>query len=79
MTKIESRCVDCQLPCTGGDCKYYRVRVTYCDSCGEEANYNIDGEDCCEECAREYLQEQFDNLSVSEKARLLNIHINEVE
>lgn len=79
MTKIESRCVDCQLPCIGSDCKYYRVKVTCCDSCGEEANYNMDGEDCCEECVKEYLQEQFDNLSVSEKARLLNIHINEVE
>lgn len=79
MTKTESRCVDCQLPCIGSSCEYHRVNTVYCDSCDEKADYKMDGEDYCEECAKEYLQEQFDDLSISERAKALNIHIEEIE
>ena len=51
MTRTESGCVDCQLPCIRSNCEYYRVQTVYCDSCDEKAGYRIDGEDCCEECA----------------------------
>ena len=45
--KLESNCVSCQLPCLGRSCPYYEVEVANCDVCGEEAEYEIDGEDYC--------------------------------
>ena len=58
--ETESGCVDCGLPCLGHSCQYYEVEVAYCDDCGEEADYEIDGGDYCENCAEKFLQESFD-------------------
>ena len=79
MTRTENGCVDCQLPCIRSNCKYYRVQTVYCDSCDKKAGYRIDGEDYCEECAKAFLQEQFDDLSIVERAKALNIHIEKIE
>ena len=79
MTRTENGCVDCQLPCIRSNCKYYRVQTVYCDSCDKKAGYRIDGEDYCEECAKAFLQEQFDGLSIVERAKALNIHIEKIE
>lgn len=78
--KYESQCVDCGLPCLGSACRYYRVAVDYCDSCGDEnAEYVIDGEDYCEECAKEYIKDAFDDLTLSKQAELLNIDMRRID
>ena len=52
--KIENHCVDCGLPCIGNLCPFRNVSVYYCDECGDEgAEYKLDGNDLCEDCAKE--------------------------
>ena len=76
--KLESNCVSCQLPCLGKSCPYYEVEVANCDVCGEEAEYEIDGEDYCKDCAEKYLKECFDALSIREKADCLDICLSDI-
>lgn len=79
MIKIESECVDCQLPCIKSKCPYRRVERIVCDVCVEEiAEYIIDGEEYCEQCAEEYLNNTFDGLSLSEKAKALDVQLKEI-
>lgn len=55
MVKIEDHCVDCTssgLPCLGIACPNRRVKVHYCDQCGDEADYWAEGEDLCEYCLK---------------------------
>ena len=76
MIKYESECVSCGLPCLGGGCPYYSVPVYYCDECGErDAEYTIDEQDLCEDCAKKYLIHEFENMDVSEMAELLDISL----
>ena len=76
MKKIENFCVDCDLPCLGIACPNRNVPVYYCDICNSDcANYVIDGEDYCFECAQKRMQELFDELTLSEKAELLKVYI----
>lgn len=78
--KIENHCVDCGLPCLGSSCSYRNVRVFYCDACGDEgAIYRIDGEDYCEECAKEYLKDTFDELTLTEQAEILDVYMQNTE
>lgn len=78
--KIENQCVDCGLPCLGESCSCRNVRVFYCDMCGsEDAVYRIYNNDYCEECAKKYLKDSFDELTLSEKAEILNIDILNTE
>lgn len=80
MRKIENHCVGCGLPCLGKSCRYVDVPVYYCDQCGgENAEYEIDGEDYCEDCAKEYLQDVFDDLTTTEKAEALKIDISKID
>lgn len=47
-----------------------------CDQClDENAKYRIDGEDYCESCAKEYLQEIFDGLTTLEKSEVLDVDV----
>lgn len=79
MKAIENHCVDCGLPCLGKSCPYIDVLVYYCDDCGEDgATYRIDGNDCCEECAKSRIEEAWNDLTLSEKAELLNISFSEI-
>lgn len=80
MIKYENQCVDCGLPCLGRSCPNRNVAVYYCDTCGDECGecYEIDSEDYCEDCARQYLRGYFDDLSLDEQAELLDIGIKEV-
>ena len=81
MKKHENFCVDCptELGCYGSGCPYTKVPVYYCDNCGNDhAEYNIDGEDLCEHCAELYLQDAFDDLTVTEKAEALQIEIKDI-
>lgn len=60
MYKIENYCLDCNangLHCIGDACGNKKVRVYYCDRCGEEIEnnevYDSDYEDLCEDCYEE--------------------------
>lgn len=80
MHRIENECVDCGLPCLGNSCPYRNVLVYYCDVCGGEgADYTIDGEDYCEDCAKEYMKDAFDDLTLSEQAEVLNIDMHSID
>lgn len=79
--KVENQCVECpkEMGCIGESCRYKNVIVDYCDICGDEnAEYQIDNEDYCKECLKEYLQEAFDELTLSEKASLLKIKVRRI-
>ena len=57
MFKIEDHCCDCAAPgypCLGNACPRRRVKVYYCDKCGEELDevYEVDGEELCEDCLK---------------------------
>ena len=81
MRKYENECVGCppEMGCMGNACPYRNVARDYCDTCGDDASYRIDGEDYCESCAEKYLQEEFDCLTISEKAELLEIDISNID
>lgn len=79
MKRIENHCVDCGLPCLGRSCPYNSVPVYYCDECGEYAEYRIEDSDLCDSCAKEHLQEVFDNLTITEKAELLEVSCDELD
>lgn len=53
MIKIENGCVDCGLPCLGDMCPNRRIKMCYCDNCGGDAAYQINGKDYCVSCARQ--------------------------
>lgn len=77
MIKYTNECVQCAVPgypCMGSVCPNINVPHYYCDLCGKEgAKHKIDGDDYCEECIKEYMQEAFDSLAIFEKAALLGI------
>lgn len=57
MIRIESECVDCELPCVYNACPYYKVARLYCDECGEEADlWKFDGEELCVCCILQQLE-----------------------
>jgi hypothetical protein len=55
--------------------------VYYCDICedGTCAEYSIDGEHYCEDCAKVYLKETFEDLTLLEQAEALNIDMKSLE
>lgn len=82
MRKYENQCVECPpwMGCNESVCPYANVAIDYCDQCGVDgAKYRINGDDYCEDCANEYLQEVFDDLTTSEKADILNIDLFTIE
>ena len=81
MRRYENECVGCppEMGCIGIACPYRNVMVNYCDICGEEARYKIYDEDYCEDCAEKFLQEEFGQLTISEKAGLLGIEFFDVD
>ena len=52
MKKRESECVCCppELGCLGAACPKMNIERVYCDECGNEAEYEYEGEDYCEDC-----------------------------
>lgn len=52
MTREESGCVRCGLPCIGEACPNWRVTLYICDICGEEQDelYYFDGREMCADC-----------------------------
>ena len=71
-------CVDCGLSCIGDICRYKNVLVYYCDKCPtyKRADYMIDNDHFCEDCAKKYIQELFEELTISEQAEKLNVSFN---
>lgn len=79
MRRIENHCVDCGLPCLENSCPYRNVSVYYCDECGEEgAEYRIDNDDLCGGCVEQRIKEAFNELTLSEKAKAVDINLNEI-
>ena len=62
MLKKENHCVDCDIPCIGSSCSNKDVLVYYCDSCGDEIDfdevYEVDGDDLCEDCLKEMFKKE---------------------
>lgn len=80
MKIIESGCVGCptELGCLGKGCPY-REYVRYeCDCCSAPAEFEIDGEDFCPDCAEEILTDAFEDLTIWERAELLGIKCKEL-
>lgn len=77
--RLENHCVDCGLPCLGESCSYRNVSVDYCDRCGQEGTkYHIDGDDLCENCAEKRVREIFDDLSLFERAKAVDIELRKI-
>lgn len=84
MIKHENQCCDCAVPgypCLGIFCPYINVPVYYCDICNYDAyaEYEIDGEHYCKDCAKNYLKECFDDLTLLEQAKILDIPFKRLE
>jgi hypothetical protein len=77
--RFESQCINCGLHCIGLACPYYRVPVDYCEDCGDsDAKYRIDGEDLCEDCVKERLKEAFNDLTLFEQAKAVDVSLSEI-
>ena len=74
MKKIKNECVGCGEPFnnTCSSCGLKEVEVEVCDECGEEYEelFDIDGNILCENCALDYIT---DNFSVKELVEALGI------
>lgn len=84
MIRYENQCCGCATPgypCVGRTCSFRNAPVYYCDFCGEQTTclYSIEGEHYCDECAQAYLEDCFDELSLSDKAEVLNIGIGRLD
>lgn len=80
MIKYENHCCDCAVPgypCLGNSCPRINVPVYYCDWCNNDtyAEHDIEGDHYCGDCAKAYLKDVFDNLTLSEQAELLDINM----
>lgn len=79
MNKIEYNCYDCGFPCIHNACPHYKANVVYCDICGDDACFRLDGLDYCDKHAKKYLQDVFDSMSILEKAEALHINTKLIE
>ena len=72
MIVVRDECVGCpsEMGCMGSSCPYMNVEVAVCDNCGEDAVYNIDGYDYCEDHATDYLMSEFESLSLREQSEV---------
>lgn len=83
MRKLVDDCVGCKdmgLSCLGISCPNKKVETYYCDcdGCESLAYFTLDGIDLCDEHAREYLQDIFDDSTISELAELFGVNLKEV-
>lgn len=74
MTVIKDECVDCGLPCYGKTCPNKNATYHYCDDCKTaHADYFLNGEAYCTDCAQNYLMEMFKDMTIIEKAATLGV------
>lgn len=78
MKRIENECVGCptDIGCMGEACPYRNVERFYCDLCGNDAEYVVDDEELCEDCARKRILEAFNNFDIYEQAEMLDISLH---
>lgn len=57
MTRIESHCVGCNIPCDPC-CELDAVECYYCDCCGEEVGrlFDFEGAELCGDCVIKMVQ-----------------------
>lgn len=69
MKEIRDECVGCpsEIGCMGLGCPYKNAEYTVCDDCGDDAYYNVDGAELCEDCTDKLINNTFDELSLDEK------------
>lgn len=84
MIRYENHCCDCAVPgypCIGNSCPYVNVPVYYCDHCDDDAyaECDIEGEHYCKDCAKTYLKEVFDDLTLLEQAEALGVNMKSLE
>ena len=76
MLKITDECVYCNDgKCIGSACPNIGVKRIYCDECKEEIKseeevYEV-GCDMCPECFEYYIENEWSNLTLEEKADLM--------
>lgn len=84
MIKYENHCCGCAVPgypCLGNSCPRINVPVYYCDYCNDNirAEYEIEDEHYCEDCAKEHLKDIFEDLTLSEQAEVLDVNMKNLE
>ena len=72
MKKIENHCVCCEV-CY--NCGRDKLKVLVCDECKDDAKYSTSEGDFCEDCFWEMLNNIWEDLTLEEKAELLEIKI----
>ena len=76
MKQTVDNCVNCTsmgLHCIGSSCRNSSREVTICDDCRTRyATVNIDGDNYCDDCANNYLNEVFSNLNLKYKIEILD-------
>lgn len=80
MRVVENECVGCPagLPCFGESCPMRHVEHVYCDLCGDGAEYIVDEEELCEDCAKKRILEAFNNCDIFEQASMLDIGLQSI-
>lgn len=80
MKQTTDSCVGCTslgMSCLGSACRNSVTEVIICDKCKENnALYNIDDTDYCEECIEEELDNIFKDLAVFEKVDVLRKRVD---
>lgn len=77
---IENYCVSCDLHCIGTACPYRGIPVYYCDDCGQNrAEYRVEEYELCAACAEARIQEIFDDLTLLEKAKAVEVDCHGIE
>lgn len=69
MKEIRDDCIGCPsgIGCMGLGCPYKNAEYTVCDDCGDDAYYNVDGAELCEDCTDKLIDSAFDELNLYEK------------
>lgn len=61
MRKLENNCYGCPRPCAGCGRSHMEVRI--CDDCCDAyAEYVVDGDDLCEDCLKERLRSELQDM-----------------
>lgn len=81
MTVYEDQCVSCppEMGCLGNSCPNLNVEVHRCDECKDYADCIIDDEELCFQCAEKKLNNYFNELEISEKAKILGLKFFNIE
>lgn len=57
----------------GSSCPYRHAEHHYCDECGSVAEYDLDGDELCEDCLKKRLNKEWDALSDRAKMTALGL------